>query len=165
MRVREDLVEQGVLPQNPEQQITAVQTWYAGRVRIDAADMPEATLDWPLAEVRLCVGGGPGPSSTAGSESLQQLLEGDITEGLSATDAAWIPCGVLPARPHHPGRQAGAAGTQGRHGRFSAQLFARYQGFEMALGRAGRDVHAERVDRKVKAMTSERCGHSFPVPI
>jgi putative transposase len=51
---------------------------------------------------------------------------------------------------------------QDRHGRFSTELFERYQRSEKALVAALAEMYVQGVStRKVKAITEELCGHSF----
>src|SRR6266404_8833307 len=51
---------------------------------------------------------------------------------------------------------------QDRQGRFSTELFERYQRSEMALVAALAEMYVQGVStRKVKAITEELCGHSF----
>ena len=51
---------------------------------------------------------------------------------------------------------------QDREGRFSTELFERYQRSERALVAALAEMYVQGVStRKVKAITEELCGHSF----
>ena len=51
---------------------------------------------------------------------------------------------------------------QDRHGRFSTELFARYQRSEQALVAALAEMYVQGVStRKIKAVTEELCGHEF----
>ena len=51
---------------------------------------------------------------------------------------------------------------QDREGRFSTELFERYQRSEQALVAALAEMYVQGVStRKVKAITEELCGHSF----
>ena len=51
---------------------------------------------------------------------------------------------------------------QDRDGRFSTELFERYQRSEQALGATLAEMYVQGVStRKVKAITEELCGHSF----
>jgi hypothetical protein len=51
---------------------------------------------------------------------------------------------------------------QDRHGRFSTELFERYQRSEKALVAALAEMYVQGVStRKVRAITEELCGHSF----
>src|SRR5690242_2485194 len=68
-----------------------------------------------------------------------EVLEAEMDETLGAAKgraherAGWLPLRLL--RPHadHPRRQAGTQGAQDRAGRFSTELFERYQRSERAL--------------------------------
>jgi transposase-like protein len=53
-----------------------------------------------------------------------------------------------------------------REGRFSTELFERYQRSEKALVAALAEMYVQGVStRKVKAITEELCGHSFSVNV
>jgi putative transposase len=99
---------------------------------------------------------------------LQELLEAEITEALGAEKGE--------RTPHRLGYRAGYYGRtlvtrvgklelrvpQDRHGRFSTELFERYQRSEKALVAALAEMYVQGVStRKVKAITEELCGHSF----
>src|SRR5258708_37006497 len=53
-------------------------------------------------------------------------------------------------------------GAEGRGGRFSTELFERYQRSEKALMAALAEMYVQGVStRKVKTITEELCGHGF----
>src|SRR5258708_34875307 len=53
-------------------------------------------------------------------------------------------------------------GAEGRGGRFSTELFERYQRSEKALVAALAEMYVQGVStRKVKTITEELCGHGF----
>lgn len=101
-------------------------------------------------------------------ESLQEVLEAEMTEAVGAA------CGE-----RTPGRTGYRAGYYGRglvtrigklelrvprdrEGRFSTELFERYQRSEKALVSALAEMYVQGVStRKVKAITEELCGHAF----
>jgi putative transposase len=99
---------------------------------------------------------------------LQELLEAKMTEVLGAERGA--------RTPERLGYRAGYYGRtlvtrvgklelrvpQDRAGRFSTELFERYQRSEKALVAALAEMYVQGVStRKVKAITEELCGHSF----
>jgi putative transposase len=99
---------------------------------------------------------------------LQELLEAKMTEVLGAERGA--------RTPERLGYRAGYYGRtlitrvgklelrvpQDRTGRFSTELFERYQRSEKALVAALAEMYVQGVStRKVKAITEELCGHSF----
>lgn len=99
---------------------------------------------------------------------LQDFLEAEMTEALAA--------GKGERTPDRLGYRSGYYGRtlvtrvgklelrvpQDRHGRFSTELFERYQRSEKALVAALAEMYVQGVStRKVKAITEELCGHSF----
>jgi putative transposase len=101
-------------------------------------------------------------------ESLQEVLEAEMTEAVGAAPGE-----------RNPGRTGYRAGYYGRglvtrigklelrvprdrEGRFSTELFERYQRSEKALVSALAEMYVQGVStRKVKAITEELCGHAF----
>jgi len=101
-------------------------------------------------------------------ESLQEVLEAEMTEAVGAAPGE-----------RSPGRTGYRAGYYGRglvtrigkvelrvprdrEGRFSTELFERYQRSEKALVSALAEMYVQGVStRKVKAITEELCGHAF----
>lgn len=101
-------------------------------------------------------------------ESVQEVLEAEMTEALGAE-----------AGERTPGRRGYRAGyyvrglvtrigklelrvPRDREGRFSTELFDRYQRSEKALVSALAEMYVQGVStRKVKVITEELCGHSF----
>jgi len=99
---------------------------------------------------------------------LQELLEAEMTEALGAEKGE--------RTSERLGYRSGFYGRtlvsrvgklelrvpQDRQGRFSTELFARYQRSEKALVAALAEMYVQGVStRKVKAITEELCGHSF----
>src|SRR5215472_8710360 len=100
--------------------------------------------------------------------ALQEVLEAEMTEALGAEKGE-----------RAPGRQGYRSGYYGRTlitrvgklelrvpqdcaGRFSTELFERYQRSERALVAALAEMYVQGVStRKVKVITEELCGHSF----
>ncbi len=100
--------------------------------------------------------------------ALQEMLEREMTEALGA--------GKGERTEARRGYRSGYYGRtlitrvgklelrvpQDRDGRFSTELFARYQRSERALVAALAEMYVQGVStRKVKAITEELCGHSF----
>lgn len=99
---------------------------------------------------------------------LQELLEAEMTEALGAEKGERTPA-RLGHRSGYYGRtlvtrvgKLELRVPQDRHGRFSSELFERYQRSEKALVAALAEMYVQGVStRKVKAITEELCGHSF----
>ena len=101
-------------------------------------------------------------------ESLQEVLEAEMTEALGAAPGE--------RTEQRAGYRAGYYGRslvtrlgklelrvpRDREGRFSTELFERYQRSEKALVSALAQMYVQGVStRKVKAITEELCGHGF----
>jgi putative transposase len=99
---------------------------------------------------------------------LQELLEAEMTEALGAEKGERTPL-RLGHRSGYYGRtlvtrvgKLELRVPQDRQGRFSTELFERYQRSEKALVAALAEMYVQGVStRKVKAITEELCGHSF----
>jgi putative transposase len=99
---------------------------------------------------------------------LQELLEAEMTEALGAEKGERTPL-RLGHRSGYYGRtlvtrvgKLELRVPQDRTGRFSTELFERYQRSEKALVAALAEMYVQGVStRKVKAITEELCGHSF----
>jgi putative transposase len=99
---------------------------------------------------------------------LQELLEAEMTEALGAGKGERTPA-RLGYRSGYYGRtlvtrvgKLELRVPQDRAGRFSTELFERYQRSEKALVAALAEMYVQGVStRKVKAITEELCGHSF----
>src|ERR1700756_666605 len=100
--------------------------------------------------------------------ALQEVLEVEMTEALGAEKSERT-AGRLGYRPGYYGRtlitrigKLELRVPQDRAGRFSTELFERYQRSERALVAALAEMYVQGVStRKVKAITEELCGHSF----
>src|SRR6201981_3529791 len=100
--------------------------------------------------------------------ALQEVLEGEMTEALGA-DKGERTAGRQGYRSGYYGRtlitrigKLELRVPQDRAGRFSTELFERYQRSERALVAALAAVYVQGVStRKGKAITEELCGHSF----
>lgn len=101
-------------------------------------------------------------------ESLQEVLEAEMTEALGAASSERVE-GRLGYRSGYYGRslvtrvgKLELRVPRDREGRFSTELFERYQRSEKALVSALAEMYVQGVStRKVKAITEELCGHAF----
>jgi len=99
---------------------------------------------------------------------LQELLEGEMTEALGASKSERSD-GRIGYRSGHYNRtlitrvgKLELRVPQDRDGRFSTELFERYQRSEQALVASLAEMYVQGVStRKVKTITEELCGHSF----
>jgi putative transposase len=100
--------------------------------------------------------------------ALQEVLEAEMSETLGAAKGERT-VGRLGYRAGYYGRtlvtrvgKLERRVPQDREGRFSTELFERYQRSERALVAALAEMYVQGVStRKVKAITEELCGHSF----
>src|SRR5207248_3803840 len=100
--------------------------------------------------------------------ALQEVLEAEMTEALGAEKGERA-SGRQGYRSGYYGRtlitrvgKLELRVPQDRAGRFSTELFERYQRSEKALVAALAEMYVQGVStRKVKAVTEELCGHSF----
>jgi transposase-like protein len=100
--------------------------------------------------------------------ALQEVLEAEMTEAVGAAKGERT-AGRLGYRSGYYGRtlitrvgKLELRVPQDRDGRFSTELFKRYQRSERALVAALAEMYVQGVStRKVKAITEELCGHSF----
>ena len=99
---------------------------------------------------------------------LQEVLEAEMTDALGAAKGERS-AGRLGYRSGHYGRtlitrvgKLELRVPQDRDGRFSTELFERYQRSEQALVASLAEMYVQGVStRKVKAVTEELCGHAF----
>jgi Transposase, Mutator family len=130
--------------------------------------MPRGKLRPTLAEVKALLAADRDFLRPLVQVVLQELLEAEMTETLGA--------GKGERTPDRFGYRSGYYGRtlisrvgklelrvpQDRAGRFSTELFERYQRSEKALVAALAEMYVQGVStRKVKAITEELCGHSF----
>jgi putative transposase len=101
-------------------------------------------------------------------EVLQEVLEAEMTETLQARPGERTRERLGLRSGYYPRTLITRVGKlelrvpQDRDGRFSTQLFERYQRSEKALVSALAEMYVQGVStRKVKAITEELCGHSF----
>ena len=100
-------------------------------------------------------------------ELLQELLEQEMTKALAAAPSERTPDRAGYRAGHYPRSLVTRVGKlelrvpRDREGRFSTELFERYQRSEQALVGALAEMYIQGVStRKVKAITEELCGHS-----
>jgi putative transposase len=99
---------------------------------------------------------------------LQEMLEGEMTEALGAAKSERVEARIGYRSGHYNRTLITRVGKlelrvpQDRDGRFSTELFERYQRSEQALVASLAEMYVQGVStRKVKAITEELCGHSF----
>lgn len=99
---------------------------------------------------------------------LQEVLEAEMTDALGAAKGERIEARQGYRSGYYPRRLITRVGTlelrvpQDRQGRFSTQLFERYQRSEKALVAALVEMYVQGVStRKIKAIPEELCGHEF----
>ena len=110
----------------------------------------------------------PGFSRALMRTALQKVLEVEMAEALGAEKNERT-AGRMGYRSGYYGRmlttrigKLEVRVPQDRAGRFSTELFARYQRSERALVEALAEMYVQGVStRKVKLITEELCGHSF----
>src|ERR671913_325998 len=103
---------------------------------------------------------------------LQEALEAEMSDALGAAKSERT-TGRLGYRSGYYGRtlvtrvgKLELRVPQDREGRFSTELFERYQRSEKALVAALAEMYVQGVStRKVKAITEELCGHSFSASV
>lgn len=101
-------------------------------------------------------------------EALQEVLEGEMDEALQAGKGQRTPQRLGYRSGYYSRTLVTRVGKlelrvpQDRQGRFSTQVFERYQRSEKALVSALAEMWVQGVStRKVKAVTEELCGHAF----
>jgi putative transposase len=101
-------------------------------------------------------------------EAMQQILEAEMTDTLEAEPGERTEGRLGYRAGHYPRTLITRVGKlelripRDRDGRFSTELFERYQRSEKALVSALAEMYVQGVStRKVKAITEELCGHSF----
>jgi putative transposase len=100
--------------------------------------------------------------------ALQAVLEAEMTEAVQAEKGERTPARLAYRSGYYERKLVTRVGVlelripQDRSGRFSTELFERYQRSEKALVAALAQMYVQGVStRKVKAITEELCGHSF----
>src|SRR3712207_4349408 len=101
-------------------------------------------------------------------ETLQQVLEAEMEEALQAGKGERTSARLGYRSGYYSRTLVTRVGKlelrvpQDRDGRFSTELFERYQRSEQALVATLAEMYVQGVStRKVKAITEELCGHSF----
>ena len=101
-------------------------------------------------------------------EALQEVLEAEMDEALQAGKGQRTPQRLGYRSGYYSRTLVTRVGKlelqvpQDRHGRFSTQVFERYQRSEKALVSALAEMYVQGVStRKVKTVTEQLCGHAF----
>jgi putative transposase len=130
--------------------------------------MTEAQAKLSVAAAKELLKGNPDGLREVVRAVLQEVLEAEMTEALGAAKGERS-AGRLGHRSGHYGRtlitrvgKLELRVPQDRDGRFSTELFERYQRSEQALVASLAEMYVQGVStRKVKAVTEELCGHAF----
>ena len=100
--------------------------------------------------------------------TVQEFLEAEMNEALGATKSERSDGRLGYRSGHYPRKLITRVGTlelrvpQDRQGRFSTEIFSRYQCNEKALVSALLEMYVQGVStRKIKAISEELCGHEF----
>ena len=100
--------------------------------------------------------------------TVQEFLEAEMNEALGATKSERSDGRLGYRSGHYPRKLITRVGTlelrvpQDRQGRFSTEIFSRYQRNEKALVSALLEMYVQGVStRKIKAISEELCGHEF----
>ena len=100
--------------------------------------------------------------------AVQEFLEAEMDEALGATKGERTEGRLGYRSGHYPRKLIARVGTlelrvpQDRQGRFSTEIFSRYQRSEKALVAALIEMYVQGVStRKIKAVSEELCGHEF----
>jgi transposase-like protein len=130
--------------------------------------MPRSKLRPTLAEVKARLAADQDFLRPLVETVLQELLEAEMTAVLGAEKGERTAARLGYRSGHYPRTLVTRVGKlelrvpQDRHGRFSTELFERYQRSEKALVAALAEMYVQGVStRKVKAITEELCGPSF----
>ena len=100
--------------------------------------------------------------------TVQEFLEAEMNDALGATKSERSEGRLGYRSGHYPRKLITRVGTlelrvpQDRQGRFSTEIFSRYQRSEKALVSALVEMYVQGVStRKIKAISEELCGHEF----
>jgi putative transposase len=103
---------------------------------------------------------------------VQEVLEAEMTEALQAEKGERMPARLGHRSGYYDRKLVTRIGVlelrvpQDRAGRFSTELFERYQRSEKALAAALAEMYVQGVStRRVKAVTEELHGHSFAASV
>src|SRR5688572_27270478 len=129
--------------------------------------MTEAKSKLALAAAKELIRGNPDGLREIVRAVLQEILEAEMTDALGAAKSERT-AGRLGYRAGYYGRtlitrvgKLELRVPQDRDGRFSTELFERYQRSEQALVASLAEMDEGVSTRKVKAVTEELCGHAF----
>ena len=130
--------------------------------------MPRGKLRPTLEEVKALLSEGQDFLRPLVQAVLQELLEAEMTKGLGAEKRERTSARLGYRAGYYPRALITRVGKlelrvpQDRDGRFSTELFERYQRSEQALVATLAEMYVQGVStRKVKAITEELCGHAF----
>ena len=130
--------------------------------------MPRGKLRPRLEEVKALLGEDQDVLRPIIEAVRQEFLEPAMTEALGAAEGERTPARLGYRAGYYPRALITRVGKlelrvpQDRDGRFSTELFERYQRSAKALVAALAEMYVQGVStRKVKAITEELCGHSF----
>jgi len=122
----------------------------------------------PLQSLEALLGNDQGALQGLVREALEQILESEMMEALGAASGERSEERLGYRAGHYRRALITRIGKlelrvpRDRDGRFSTELFARYQRSEKALVAALAQMYVQGVStRKVKAITEALCGHSF----
>ena len=103
---------------------------------------------------------------------VQEVLEAEMEEAVGASKGERAPGRLGYRSGYYSRKRTTRVGTlelhvpQDRQGRFSTEVFERYQRSEKALVSALSEMYVQGVStRKIKAVTEELCGHSFSASV
>jgi putative transposase len=121
-----------------------------------------------LATVKDLLAANPDSLRAVVRADMQEMLEAEMTDALGAEKSERTPARLGYRAGYYTRTLVTRVGKlelrvpQDRDGRFSTELFERYQRSEQALVATLAEMYVQGVStRKVKAITEELCGHSF----
>lgn len=121
-----------------------------------------------IAAVKDLLGGHPDQLREVVRAVMQEMLEAEMTDAIGAEKGERTPARVSYRSGYYTRTLVTRVGKlelrvpQDRDGRFSTELFERYQRSEQALVATLAEMYVQGVStRKVKAITEELCGHAF----
>ena len=122
----------------------------------------------PTADWKAAVGADADFLKSVVAEVLNQVMEAEMTDALGAAKSERTSARAGYRSGYYSRSLLTRVGAvelrvpQDRHGRFSTEVFERYQRSEKALVAALAEMYVQGVStRKVKAITEELCGHEF----
>ncbi len=129
--------------------------------------MTRTELKPAIAAVKDLLGGQPDQLRDVVRAVMQEILEAEMTDAIGAGKGERTPTRLAYRSGHYTRTLVTRVGKlelrvpQDRDGRFSTELFERYQRSEQALVATLAEMYVQGVStRKVKAITEELCGHA-----